>query len=48
MSPYLTVEGEDVLEEAVESVSCRWCGSPRAVEALVDGDDPAQAAGGPA
>ena len=44
----LTVEDDEVLEERVESVSCRWCGSPRAVEALVDGDDPAPAAGGPA
>ena len=44
----LTVEDAEVLEERVESVSCRWCGSPRAVEALVEGDDPAPAADGPA
>ena len=28
----LSVEGEDVLEERVEEVSCRWCGSGSAVE----------------
>ena len=44
----LTVEDEELLAEDVESVSCRWCGSPTAVEALVDGDDPAPAAGDPA
>jgi hypothetical protein len=30
----LTVEDEDVLEESVEDVSCRWCGSGHAVETL--------------
>jgi len=30
----LTVEDEDVLEERVEEVSCRWCGSPQAVESV--------------
>ncbi len=30
----LTVEGTEVLEELVEEVSCRWCGSPRGVEPL--------------
>jgi rubredoxin len=30
----LTVEDETVLEEAVEEVSCRWCGTGRAVEVL--------------
>ena len=44
----LTVEDVEVLDEDVESVSCRWCGSPRAVEVLVEGDDPTPAAGGPA
>ena len=44
----LTVEDDEVLEERVESVSCRWCGSPRSVEALVEGDDAAPAADGPA
>ncbi len=29
----LAVEGEDVLAESVDEVSCRWCGSGRAVEA---------------
>ena len=28
----LTVEDEQVLEEQVEDVSCRWCGHGRAVE----------------
>ena len=30
----LSVEDEQVLMEEVEEVSCRWCGSPRAVEVL--------------
>ena len=30
----LTVEEEVVLGEEVEDVSCRWCGSGRAVEVL--------------
>jgi len=30
----LTIEDEEVLSEVVEEVSCRWCGSPRAVERL--------------
>jgi hypothetical protein len=29
----LTVEDEQVLEETVEDVSCRWCGSGAHVEA---------------
>jgi hypothetical protein len=37
----LAVEDEEVLEERVESVSCRWCGSPKAVEALADEGGPA-------
>jgi hypothetical protein len=32
----LAVEEEEVLEGREESVSCRWCGSPKAVEALVE------------
>ena len=44
----LTVEDEDLLEEQVESVSCRWCGSPKAVEALVEGEHPAPAGEAPA
>ena len=32
----LTVEDEEVLSEVVEEVSCRWCGSPKAVEAVVE------------
>ena len=30
----LSVEDEVMLEESVEEVSCRWCGSGRAVEVL--------------
>jgi len=30
----LAVEDEEVLAEQVEEVSCRWCGSGRAVEEL--------------
>jgi hypothetical protein len=44
----LTVEDVEVLSEDVESVSCRWCGSGRAVEVLVEGDDATPTAGGPA
>src|SRR5579885_1258624 len=32
----LSVEDEMVLAETVEEVSCRWCGSGRAVEVLVE------------
>lgn len=34
----LTVEDEEVLSEVVEDVSCRWCGSGRAVARLADGE----------
>ena len=30
----LTVEDQEVLEDHVESVECRWCGSAGRVEAL--------------
>ena len=30
----LSVEDEEVLAEDVEAVSCRWCGSGQAVEAV--------------
>jgi hypothetical protein len=36
----LTVEDEQVLSEQVEEVSCRWCGSPSAVEAAPAEDRP--------
>ncbi|MGQ0521402.1 MAG: hypothetical protein ACT4PX_09675 [Actinomycetota bacterium] len=32
----LTVEDEQVLSELVEDVSCRWCGSGKAVEPLAE------------
>jgi hypothetical protein len=34
----LTVEDEQVLDESVESVECRWCGAAGKVERL-DADD---------
>ena len=33
----LTVEDEEVLDESVEEVSCRWCGNGNAVEVIEDG-----------
>lgn len=33
----LTVEDEVLLAEQIEDVSCRWCGSGRAVEVVADG-----------
>jgi len=41
----LEVEEEEVLEESVDDVTCRWCGHGRAVEAL--GDDADLEAAGP-
>ena len=38
----LTVEDEEVLDEVVEEVSCRWCGSGRAVEAVSPDDVPSR------
>lgn len=35
----LTVEDEEVLSELVEDVSCRWCGSAKAVEELAEGEE---------
>ena len=35
----LTVEEEQVLDEQVEEVSCRWCGNGRAVEVLPAGEE---------
>jgi len=32
----LVVEDEEVLEESVHEVACRWCGHGRAVEVLDD------------
>ncbi|NLD76477.1 MAG: hypothetical protein GX643_07395 [Acidimicrobiales bacterium] len=40
----LTVEDEQVLEESVESVECRWCGPAGRVEPLA-ADDPEIAQG---
>jgi len=30
----LTIEDEEVLDEAVEEVTCRWCGNGKGVEVL--------------
>jgi rubredoxin len=35
----LTVEDEQVLSELVEDVSCRWCGSGKAVELLAEDEE---------
>ena len=42
----LTVEDEQVLDESVDAVTCRWCGHGRAVEA-VDALDDAPVDAGP-
>jgi hypothetical protein len=34
----LQVEDEEVLDEVVEDVSCRWCGNGAAVEPMEIGD----------
>ena len=34
----LVVEDEEVLEESVHEVACRWCGHGRSVEVLEDED----------
>jgi hypothetical protein len=36
----LVVEDEEVLEESVHEVDCRWCGHGRSVEVLADVDLP--------
>lgn len=40
----LTVEDEQVLDETIESVECRWCGSAGRVEPL-EADDTESARG---
>ncbi|MGI9033074.1 MAG: hypothetical protein ACR2HY_05245 [Acidimicrobiales bacterium] len=37
LSGDLSVDDAEVLHEVVDEVSCRWCGSGRAVEALPPG-----------
>lgn len=32
----LSVEEEEILDEAVEEVACRWCGTGAAVEPVVE------------
>jgi hypothetical protein len=33
----LSVEDEQILEQSVERIECRWCGTGSAVVAMVDG-----------
>jgi len=40
----LTVEDEEVVEETVHEVSCRWCGHGRSVEVLEESPADDQAA----
>ena len=35
----LAVEDEEVLEERIEEVACRWCGPSGAIEALAEVED---------
>ncbi len=32
----LQIEDEEILEESVDQVSCRWCGTGTSIETLVD------------
>jgi hypothetical protein len=34
----LSVEDEEVLEERIEEITCRWCGTGTAVEEVADPD----------
>jgi hypothetical protein len=36
----LTIEDVEVLDEAVEEVSCRWCGNGDAIEVIEDAPQP--------
>jgi hypothetical protein len=36
----LSVEDEVVLEESIEEVSCRWCGTSASVEPMVESEQP--------
>jgi hypothetical protein len=38
VSGELSIEDEQVLEEAVEAVTCRWCGPGGSVQVLAAGD----------
>ena len=44
MGGELSVEDEEVLEERIEDVTCRWCGTGTSVEAV---DEPVGAAADP-
>jgi hypothetical protein len=41
----LTVEDEEILDEVVEAVSCRWCGSGGSIEVVAAGAEGHGAAG---
>jgi hypothetical protein len=43
----LVVEDEEVLEESVHEVACRWCGHGRAIEILDDEPHAAESTAGP-
>ncbi len=38
----LSVEDEQVLDEVIEEVTCRWCGSGRGVEPVAVADRPGE------
>jgi hypothetical protein len=42
----LEIEDEEVLDEAVEEVACRWCGTAEHVEELAPDELPADASAG--
>ena len=46
----LVVEDEEVLEETIHEVTCRWCGHGRSIEVLEESGahDPADTADAPA
>ncbi|HEX7167576.1 MAG TPA: hypothetical protein VF230_11405 [Acidimicrobiales bacterium] len=35
----LSIEDEEVLDERVDEVACRWCGTGAGVEAIDEGED---------
>jgi hypothetical protein len=41
----LAIEDEELLGETVEEVTCRWCGSAKAIETLAPAEDSAREAG---
>jgi hypothetical protein len=41
-----SIEEEEVLDEAIESVTCRWCGKSSSIEVIDDAAPPRAAAAG--